>query len=136
MLVAPEIFVAPPEGKRTALRLAAPDQRVFRDQPHTINVVPEELAGLRYIVARSGHATAICRRAGTVFVLTPTTDRSPDGVEEELLRRGFVRVAVPEFLFFLPDRNRALPANLWSAFQRSVAAGETVEVRGLGAILF
>lgn len=135
-LIALEKFVAPPEGTPTALRIAAPNQRIFRDQPHAINVVPEELAGLRYIVARSGHAAAVCRKAGMVFVLTPTADRSPESVEEDLRARGFTRVAAPEFLFFLTDRNRALPANLWTVFQRFVAGGEPIEIRGLGVIVF
>ena len=50
--------------------------------------------------------------------------------------RGFTKVAAPEFLFFLTDRNRALPANLWTVFQRFVEAGESVEVRGSGVIVF
>ena len=135
-LIAPEKFVSPPEGTPTALRIAAPNQRVFYDQPHSVNVVPEELAGLRYIVARSGHAVAVCRKAGMVFVLTPTAERSPESIEEDLRGRGFTKVAAPEFLFFLTDRNRALPANLWTVFQRFVEAGESVEVRGSGVIVF
>jgi hypothetical protein len=118
------------------LRIAAPNQRVFHDQPHSVNVVPEELAGLRYIVARSGHAVAVCRKAGMVFVLTATAERSPESVEDDLRGRGFTKVAAPEFLFFLTDRNRALPANLWTVFQRFVEAGESVEVRGSGVIVF
>ncbi len=135
-LLATGKFFAPPENTPTALHVAAPNQRVFRDQPHTINVVPEELAGLRYIVARSGHAVAVCRKAGMVFVLTPTAERSPESIEEDLRGRGFTKVAIPEFLFFLTDRNRAVPANLWSVFQRFVEAGESVEVRGSGVIVF
>jgi hypothetical protein len=135
-LIATEKFVSPPEGTPTALRIAAPNQRVFHDQPHLVNVVPEELAGLRYIVARSGHAVAVCRKAGMVFVLTPTAERSPESIEEDLRGRGFTKVAAPEFLFFLTDRNRALPANLWTVFQRFVEAGESVEVRGSGVIVF
>jgi hypothetical protein len=135
-LIATEKFFSPPEGTPTALRIAAPNQRVFHDEPHTVNVVPEELAGLRYIVARSGHAEAVCRKAGMVFVLTPTAERSPESIEEDVRGRGFTRVTTPEFLFFLTDRNRALPSNLWSVFQRFVEAGESVEVRGAGVIVF
>jgi predicted neuraminidase len=135
-LMATERFVAPPEGTPTALRIAAPNQRLFRDQPHTINVVPEELAGLRYIVAPSGHAAAVCREPGMVFVLTPAAERSLDSIEEDLRGRGFTKVAAPEFLFVLTDRNRALPANLWTVFQKFVEAGETIEVRGAGVIVF
>ena len=71
-----------------------------------------------------------------VFVLTPTAERSSESIEEDLRGRGFTKVAIPEFLFFLPDRNRAAPVNLWSVFQRFVEAGQSVEVRGSGVIVF
>ena len=135
-IAAAEKFFSPPLNTPSGLCVATPGQRVYLDQPEEINVVPEALAGKRYILAYSGHAVARCRTGGIVYVVTPSRERIPTGAGEALRANGFAKAAVPEFVLFLTKDNRALPDNLCSVFQKTVRSGDRIEISRPGMIVY
>jgi predicted neuraminidase len=131
-----EQFLRPPQGEETGLHVVESGLNVFQDREEAFNVVPDELVGMRYILAPVNGTAAVCRTGGVVYVLAPQTDRNRESGEELLHQQGFVKTALPEFVLFLSNDGRALAENLYSVFQKTVEPGETVQTGPWGVIVY
>jgi predicted neuraminidase len=128
-------YLSPPQNTPSGVCVAQTGQRLWRDRPTDINVVPKEFAGRSYLLTYSGHAAAVCRSGGIVYVFTPAVSRHPESAEELLRAQGFAKAAVREFLLHLGPGDRATAEHLWTVFQKKVSPGERIEFQGLGLIV-
>lgn len=106
---------------------------LFTDRGYTMKNMPSALSGKRFIVAGIGGAAATCEEAGSVFVLTPTKGRNSDSLADELLKQGFQKVNLPEFMLF--DESNPT-GNICTTYQKELAEGETLKVGKWGVIIF
>ena len=84
---------------------------------------PESLAGAHFLpVAIDGAKTLTCRRAGTVWFLTPAPGRNKDSQTEVMLQLGLKPVVGTELRLFSP----ASTGNFCTLYQKDCAAGEAV----------
>jgi len=112
------------EGQTDVLDLGI---KIFSNRDYTVGGVPETLRGFHFIRRNLGKLHAVCRKAGGVYVLTPTTGRDPFSLESTLLERGFKKVNLPEFALFSSVR--------CSVFQKQLAAGEALDVGAWGVLV-
>ena len=80
----------------------------------------------------NGKKSVTCRRAGTVWFLTPTPDRNRDSQSQPLMDQGFEKVALPEVPLFSPNSS----ANYCTLYQKDCAAGETILIGKWAVPLF
>lgn len=128
-------FISPPQDTPSGVWLAGPGQKLWRDRPAELNVVPSAFAGRSYLLTYSGHAAAVCHSGGVVYVLTPAADRHADSAEDSLLAQGFGKAAIREFLLHLGPGDRATAEHLWTVFQKRISPGQRVEFQGVGLIV-
>lgn len=98
-----------------------PGVKLFLDRTFQAQEVPAALRGKPFVRFNITGARVVCRRAGTVYLLTPSAGRQRDSLAEALLKRGFEKVNLPEFMLFDGE------ANVCTAFQKQLAKGETLE---------
>lgn len=134
-LVAPTEFLSPPQDTPSGVCVAQTGQKLWRDRPTELNVVPVAFAGRSYLLTYSGHAAAVCRSGGVVYVFTPAAGRHADSAEDSLRAQGFGKAAVREFLLHLGPADRATAEHLWTVFQKKISPGERIEFQGLGLIV-
>ena len=103
--------------------------KLFADRKYTAAEVPAALQGLQFIRGNMDGHSVICRRPGAVCVATPTVGRNTDSRVADLLKRGFQKVALPEFLLF-PG-----PQNLCTLYQKELAKEETLDLGKWGLAL-
>jgi len=103
--------------------------KLFADRKYTAAEVPDALRGLQFIRGNMDGHSLVCRRPGVVCVATPTVGRNPDSRVAELLKHGFHKVALPEFLLF-PG-----PQNLCTLYQKELAKDETLDLGKWGLAL-
>ena len=101
--------------------------KLFLNRDYTVGSVPEALRGFHFIRRNLGKLHAVCRKAGVVYVLTPSTGRDPFSLEAELFERGFKKVNLPEFPLFASVR--------CSVFQKQLAAGEALDAGAWGVLV-
>ena len=112
------------EGQTDVLALGV---KLFLNRDYTAGGVPDALRGLRFIRRNLGKLHAVCRQAGAVYVLTPSTGRDPFSLEAALLERGFQKINLPEFPLFSSVR--------CSVFQKQLAAGEALDAGSWGVLV-
>ncbi len=123
----PAATVALGEGQQWA-KLAL-GERLFTDRDYEVEDLPDELAGARFARGSIRTISATVESAGVVWVLTPRPERNDDTLELALMRQGFERVRVREFVLF-----RGSPSNAVTLFQKRCAAGEKIEL-GMWGVL-
>ncbi len=100
-----------------------PGATLFTDRGYVLAEAPEELKGARFLkVAMNDAKTVTCKRAGTVWLLTPTPERNRDSQTAALEKQGFKLAALPEVRLFNPSA----AANHCSLYQKDCKAGETI----------
>ncbi len=104
-------------------------EKLFTNREYTLDDLPEELAGTRFVRGPIERTAATVEADGVVWVLTPRPERNDDTLELALLRQGFERARVREFILF-----RASPANAVTLFQKRCSAGERIEL-GMWGVL-
>jgi hypothetical protein len=134
LVVATE-FISPPQDTPSGVGVAQSGQKLWRDRPTELNVVPAAFADRSYLLTYSGHAAAVCRTGGMVYVFTPAASRHPESAEDSLRAQGFGKAAVREFLLHLGPGDRATAEHLWTVFQKKVSPGERIEFQGLGLMV-
>ena len=106
---------------------------LFTNRVYRIHAIPTTLAGKRFVHGSIDGGRYTCRKAGVVFVATPSEGRNPDSLAGVLTGQGFVKVKLPEFLLF--DEANA-PGNVCTTYQKVFEAGETVELGKWGVVIF
>jgi len=104
-----------------------PKVRLFLDRAYTVGQVPDGLLGCQFIRQNLDSVHAVCRKPGVVYVITPSTGRNVYSREEDLLKLGFEKVALPEFSLFA--------GILCSVFQRTVTADEPLDFHRWGVLV-
>jgi predicted neuraminidase len=128
LIEGPAAEVAPGEGQQWAT--LEDGATLFTDRDYEAQAPPETLAGARFVRVSIDQVTAEVEGPGVVWVLTPRPERNADSVELALLRAGFERARVPEFILFGNS-----PANAVTVFQKYCAAGETIELGKWGVLV-
>jgi hypothetical protein len=112
---APEIEYG--EGEADVLK---PGAKLFLDRTYPIMEVPEALLGSKFMRLNITGGKVVCRQPGVVYLITPSAGRQRDSLAETLLKRGFQKVNIPEFLLFTGE------ANLSTVFQKQLKKDETL----------
>ncbi len=128
LLNGPAAVFEPLEGETATLARKA---KLFTNRRYVVHDCPASLAGKTFIRSSIDRVRAVCRKKGVVYVVTPLPDRNRDSVTKDLLRLGFQKARVPEFLLF-----GAIKGNICSVYQRQAEAGEKVELGKWGVLIF
>lgn len=104
------------------------DASLFLDRDYGINEAPEPLRGKTFVRFDIASDRVVCRKAGVVYLVTPSAGRNRDSLAEKLQTRGFKKTNIPEFLLFGSDNN------ICSVFQKELSKDETLEI-GKWAVL-
>jgi len=108
-------------------------QSLFTDRGYALSEAPTPLAGATFLCVKlDGPKELRCRRAGTVYFLTPSPERNQDSQTEKLLEQGFKKVALPEVRLFNPSS----AANFCTLYQKDCAADDAIEVAKWAVPLF
>lgn len=107
----------------------APGARLFTDREYVVAEVPPALRGAKFARGAIVGTSVLCSRPGVVLVATPTAARNRDSLVDDLQKRGFRKVALPEFAVFRGE------ANVCTLFQKDLAKGEKLEIGKWGVIL-
>lgn len=106
-----------------------PGARLFMDRAYVVAEVPPALRGMKFVRGSITGVGAVCTRPGVVLVATPTAARNRDSLVDDLLKRGFKKVALPEFAVFNGE------ANVCTLFQKELAKGGRLEIGKWGVVL-
>jgi hypothetical protein len=106
-----------------------PGARLFMDRAYVVAEVPPALRGMKFVRGSITGVGAVCARPGVVLVATPTAARNRDSLVDDLLKRGFKKVAFPEFAVFNGE------ANVCTLFQKELAKGGRLEIGKWGVVL-
>jgi hypothetical protein len=99
------------------------------DRAYVVAEVPPALRGMKFVRGSITGVGAVCTRPGVVLVATPTAARNRDSLVDDLLKRGFKKVALPEFAVFNGE------ANVCTLFQKELAKGGKLEIGKWGVVL-
>ena len=121
---APEIEFS--EGQAGTL---VPGAKLFLDRVYPALEVPAALRGGKFIRFSIAGGKAVCRKPGVVYVLTPSAGRQHDSLAAPLLKCGFKKAAIPEFMLFEGEQN------ISSVFQKTVAKDETIAFEKWGVLV-
>lgn len=122
LLAGPSAVIEPTAGRIETVKRGA---TLFSNRAYTLRDVPRPLMGKRFIVADIDGVSAVCRREGAIFVLTPSKGRNRDSLADELTRQGFSKVQLPECLLF--DEVNA-PGNVCTTYQKILRVDETLKL--------
>lgn len=106
---------------------------LFSDRNYKLHELPEALKGKRYVQAGIGGSELKVEQGGVLFVATPVEARNKDSIAEDLLKQGFTKVKLPEFLLFSETN---APGNVCTTYQKEVEAGETLKLGKWGIAIF
>lgn len=96
---------------------------VFSDRGYTAAEIPQVISRANFLrMPLEKDKSITCAVDGTLFVLTPDTDRNKDSQSGRLLEQGFKKVQLPEFLLFNP----ASGANYVTLYQKDCEKGEVI----------
>lgn len=110
--------------------------KISSNRVYTFHDLPAALEGRRFVHSEIDHTDAVCVREGVVYVFTPTSVRNKDvTIGAELMQQGFVKAAVPEFVYALVD-GQARTHETCSVFQKIVQPGETIRFGRWGVLAF
>jgi len=119
--------IEPVEGELDTLRAEA---TLFTNRAYTALPLPELLDGASFVRSSIDSDDVVCARAGIMYVITPLAHRNRDSVELQLLRKGFRKASVPEFMLF-----GQAEGNICSVFQKQVQAKEELKLGKWGIIV-
>jgi hypothetical protein len=105
----------------------------FNNRPYMIQSVPEPLVGSRFLQGNLETINAVCTADGIGYILTPSKGRNRDSLHDQLLKAGFAKAAVKEFLLF--NTRAGSERNLVSTYQKSFKAGDEISLGTWGVLL-
>jgi hypothetical protein len=105
-----------------------PGSKLFLNRDYTVENLPSSLEGKSFVCASIDRLRVVCRREGVIYLLTPSVGRNPDSLAETLVKQGYQKAKVPEFLLI------GSTANICSVYQKRVAKDERIEL-GKWAVL-
>ena len=94
---------------------------LFTDREYRAWDPPRELKGKRMLRDSIDRSSFTCTAPGVVFVLTPARDRNRDSIVDALVKQGFEKVRMREFLLF-----GNIPGNIVTVYQKRLAKDETI----------
>ena len=106
-----------------------PGALLFLNRAYTAKEAPAALRGFKFIRGKIDGVRAVCKKAGVVYVVTPSPGRNPDSRAARLLEGGFQKANLPEFLLFTGNQNRS------SVYQKEVAAGDALALGQWGVLV-
>jgi BNR repeat protein len=104
---------------------------LFTNRKYVVHDEHKVLSGKTFICSSIDRDEAICREAGVVTVITPLPNRNGDSVSEALLKQGFKKARVPEFLLFGQIAN-----NLCSVYQKRMEKDKKIVLGKWGVVIF
>ena len=116
------------EGKTATFERGA---ALFSDRGYVVRDLPEALKGRRFVHSSIDRIRVVCAKPGVVQVLTPSTGRNRDSLQEKLMVAGFEKVGLPEFLLF-----GKIGGNVCSVFQKRLEAGEEISLGKWGVLVY
>ena len=99
----------------------APGAKFFLDRNYEVKAAPAALKGKSFVRCSIERGRATCRQPGVVYLLTPSAGRQRDSRADDLIKLGFKRVDLPEFLLFGSENN------ICSVFQKALKKDEVLE---------
>jgi hypothetical protein len=124
------------EKSNGEIRTLEKGTRIYPYRDYIFHDIPAALAGRRFVFSGIDRTEAVCAKEGVVYVLTPASTRNPHiSAGADLFRQGFVKAAVPEFVYTLVD-GQARPQETCSIYQKIVKPGETVSFGRWGILVF
>ncbi len=133
LLLKPHAEITPETG---VLKALTPGTPLFQDRAYQLNSLPALLANKRFVYASINRVSVICKKAGMVYVITPSPKRNPDSAEAQLLNMGFTKAAVKEFILFVTPPSGSRYSEACSIYQKRLMAGERIEVNKWGLMVF
>lgn len=113
-------------------------EKIFTNRYYLFQQVPERLAGKRFVrMGFEGGALHVLT-GGMIYIATPSPQRDrPHSAEAALLRQGFQKTDLPEFLSFIhPLGESQNDKTRCTIYQKQVEAGELVNLGKWGVVLF
>ncbi|WP_161603355.1 sialidase family protein [Blastopirellula marina] len=107
--------------------------QLFTDRNYKLHDLPKTLSGKRFVQSSIEKSSVKCTAAGVVLVVTPSEGRNQDSLSDDLLKQGFTKVKLSEFLLFSETN---APGNVCTTYQKNLKEGETLELGKWGVILF
>ncbi|MBM3860498.1 MAG: exo-alpha-sialidase [Verrucomicrobia bacterium] len=102
-----------------------PGAKLFADRNYIAAELPDALKAAHFLpVPMNDNKSLTCKRAGTVWFLTPAPERNRDSQTQALLNQGFEKVSLPEVRLFNPGSL----GNYCTLYQKDCAAGETIAI--------
>ena len=102
-----------------------PGVKLFTDRDYIAAELPEALKAAHFLrIAMDGTKSVNCKRAGTVWFLTPAPGRNRDSQTQGLMAQGFKMVAQPEIPLFNPGS----AANYCTLYQKDCSSDETIVI--------
>lgn len=114
------------EGEADTLR---PGAKIFLDRNYTMEEVPEALRGKKFLRSNITGGRVVCRSPGAIYLLTPSAGRQRDSLATVLLKRGFKKAKMAEFMLFPGDQN------ICSVFQKQLEKDETISFDKWGVLV-
>jgi hypothetical protein len=104
---------------------------LFSDREYRAWDPPPGLKDKRLLRDSIDRSSFVCKHPGVVYVLTPAKTRNRDSMVEPLVKQGFAKVDLQEFLLF-----GNLPGNICTVYQKELARGEKVEIGKWGVVVW
>jgi predicted neuraminidase len=114
------------EGQADVLN---PGVKLFLDRTYGAMDVPEALRGRKFVRFNITGGRVTCQKPGVVYVATPSAGRQRDSLAESLLKKGFVKTTIPEFMIFEGEQN------ISSVFQKQLAKDEVLTIDKWGILV-
>ncbi len=99
-----------------------PGEKLFLDRDYATLEVPGALRGCRFLRMSIAGGRLTCAKPGVVYLVTPSAGRQRDSQADFLLKRGFEKAAIPEFILFEGE------ANVCTVFQRLLNKGDALDL--------
>ncbi|NQT85119.1 exo-alpha-sialidase [bacterium] len=104
---------------------------LFTDRDYRAWDPPRELKGKRMLRDSIDRSSFTCTAPGVAYVLTPAKDRNRDSMADPLVKQGFEKVKMGEFLLF-----GNIPGNIVTVYQKRLAKGETIAFGKWGVVVW
>lgn len=122
---------SPTDSKADKSALFETGSLLFGNRSYVLFETPDFLKGRSFLFSILERTSAVCMKGGTAYVVTPAETRNKDSVAAELVRLGFKKAAIPEFLLFGEST-----ANVVTLYQKEVEAGEKIEFGKWGVLIY
>lgn len=110
------------ESDKGEMDVLAPGATLFLDRKYVAREVPQALRGSPFLRLNITGGRIVCRQPGVVYLVTPSAGRQRDRQAETLLKAGFRKASIPEFMLFEGE------ANVCTVFQKRLNQNEVLDI--------